>query len=83
MAVQKFRSIEEMNAAPVVAGASDSFERFLRQCARYWFVAPRTYPRGVFKFQSLDEAQRARRRAHDALAGHQDSSLTAKIGRSD
>jgi hypothetical protein len=56
--VQKFRSIEEMNRAPVVR--EPDFERFLRHCARYRLIAPKTYPRGVFKFRSLEEAQRAR-----------------------
>jgi hypothetical protein len=58
--VQKFRSIEEMNAATPAAGEGADFERFLRHCARYWTLAPRTYPRGVFKFRSGEDAQRAR-----------------------
>lgn len=58
--VQKFRSIEEMNAATLEARDGDHFERFLRHCARYWAVAPRVYLRGVFKFRSVEEAQRAR-----------------------
>jgi hypothetical protein len=65
--VQKFRSIEEMNAAPPLAVAS-SFERFLRHCARYRILFPRHYPRGVFRFRSVEEAQAARRRAEDASA---------------
>jgi len=44
--VQKFRSIEEMNRSPVPITAGRAFERFLRHCARYWIIAPRTYPRG-------------------------------------
>jgi hypothetical protein len=60
MAVQKFRSIEEMNAAPVISNTTDAFDRFVRHCARYWMLAPRRYPRGVFKFRSLDQAQAAR-----------------------
>ena len=35
MAVEKYRSIEEMNAAPVRAGSGDGFERFVRHCARF------------------------------------------------
>jgi len=61
--VQKFRSIEEMNAAPVLVRdgeAADAFERFVRHCARYWRLAPRRYPRGVFRFRSLEDAQAAR-----------------------
>jgi hypothetical protein len=60
LAVQKFRSIEEMDAAPVVMTAKDGFDRFLRHCARYWKLSPRKYPRGVFKFRTLEEAQAAR-----------------------
>lgn len=61
MPVQKFRSIEDMNASPVQARPGDAVERFLRHCARYWTIAPRAYPRGVFRFRSVEEAQRARR----------------------
>jgi hypothetical protein len=60
--VQKFRSIEQMNQAPVRVAAGSGFERFLRHCARYWMIAPRTYPRGLFRFRTLEEAQAARRR---------------------
>jgi len=58
--VQKFRSIQEMSAAKVVAREGDDFERFLRHCARYFALSPRTYPRGVFRFRTIEEAQRAR-----------------------
>jgi hypothetical protein len=60
MPVQKFRSIEEMNNAPVRESRRPDFERFLRHCARYWAIAPRVYPRGVFKFRTIEEAQKAR-----------------------
>lgn len=64
MRVQKFRSIEEMNNAPDPrSGDSDAAansERFLRHCARWWAIAPKQYPRGVFKFRTLEEAQKAR-----------------------
>jgi hypothetical protein len=33
---------------------------FLRHCARYRALSRRIYPRGVFKFRSLAEAQAAR-----------------------
>ena len=59
--VQKFRSGEAMNAAPPTRGDSD-FDRFLRHCARLWILSPRIYPRGVFKFRTIEEAQRARAR---------------------
>lgn len=60
MGVQKFRSIEEMGAAPVIVGTDQGFERFLRHCQRYWRLSPRKFPRGVFKFRSIEEAQAAR-----------------------
>lgn len=55
MPVQKFRSVEEMNAAPLRASAHADFERFLRHCARYWKIAPRVFPRGVVKFRGVGE----------------------------
>ena len=60
MAVEKYRSGEEMNAAPVKVSRGGGFDRFLRHCARYWALAPRVYPRGVMKFRSVDEAEEAR-----------------------
>lgn len=60
MPVQKFRSIEEMNKAPAPELRGSSFERFLRHNARWWAIAPKHYPRGVFKFRTLEEAQKAR-----------------------
>lgn len=62
MPVQKFRSIEEMNKAPVPERQGSDFERFLRHCARYWAISPKRYPRGVFKFRSIEEAQEARKK---------------------
>jgi hypothetical protein len=58
--VEKYPSGEEMSAAAVVTGAADGFERLLRHCARYWKLAPRVFPRGVFAFRSIEEAQQAR-----------------------
>jgi hypothetical protein len=60
MAVEKYRSVEEMNAAPVRVPQAEGFERFVRHCARYRALAPPVYPRGVVKFRSLDEAEEAR-----------------------
>jgi hypothetical protein len=60
MPVEKFRSIEEMNKAPVRESQEHPFERFLRLCARYWAIAPKRYPRGVFKFRTIEEAQKER-----------------------
>jgi hypothetical protein len=62
MGVQRFRSIEEMNLAPPLLSRQADFERFLRHCARYWQIAPKVYPRGVFKFRSIEDAQKARGR---------------------
>ena len=62
MVVQRFRSLEEMNAAPVVVPTGEGFERFLRHCARYRVIAPLVFPRGVFRFRSVAEAQEARER---------------------
>ena len=63
MPVQKFRSIEEMARAPVLVRPEDTFERFVRHCARMLRLAPRRYPRGVFRFRTIEEAQSARRSA--------------------
>jgi hypothetical protein len=60
MPVQKFRSIEEMNAAPPPKFQEPYFEVFLRHCARWWAIAPKRYPPGVFKFRTIEEAQKAR-----------------------
>jgi hypothetical protein len=60
--IEKFRSIEEMNAATPAGREPADFERFLRHCARYWALAPRVYPRGVFKYRDIQAAQRARDR---------------------
>lgn len=65
MPVEKYRSGEELNAAPVRARAGDAFERFVRHCRRYWMLFPRRYPRGVFKFRTLEEAQAARDRVNN------------------
>jgi hypothetical protein len=62
MPVEKFRSIEEMNKAPVRTSEEHPFERFLRHCARWWAIAPKRYPRGVFKFHTIEEAQEARKK---------------------
>lgn len=60
MTVQKFRSVEEMTAARVRIARDNGVDRFFRHCARYWAIAPRTFPRGVFRFRSIAEAQEAR-----------------------
>jgi len=65
MAVQMFRSVEEMTAAPVLDRSESGFERFLRHCARYRVLARRSFPRGVYRFRSIEEAQAARDRLRD------------------
>ena len=65
MAVHRFRTIEDLAAAPVLVAPTDGFERFARHCARFWAIAPRTYPQGVFRFRSQAEAQAARERVTD------------------
>jgi hypothetical protein len=64
MPVERFRSIEAMNEAmnstPLRASAQDSFERFVRHCARYRLISRHNNPRGVFKFRSIEDAQAAR-----------------------
>ena len=67
MPVVKFRSIEEMNTAPLHAVPGNAFDRFVRHCSRYRAIAPRQYPRGVFKFRTIAEAQRARASWGDRL----------------
>lgn len=66
MSVQKFRSIEEMNKARPLNRDEANFERFMRHCAQWWAIAPKKYPRGVFKFRTIEEAQKAREK-HTSL----------------
>jgi hypothetical protein len=51
-----------MHAAPIQVVLGDAFNRFVRHCARYRALSRRTYPRGVFRFRTLEEAQAARER---------------------
>lgn len=63
MSVRKFRSIEEMNAWQEQArreSVAEAFERFVRHSRRYRELHPRPSRRGVFKFRSREEAERAR-----------------------
>lgn len=68
MPVERFRSIEEMDLATPRAGSTSDVERFFRHCARYWALSPHVYPRGVFKFRDIEEADRlsARHRTVDS-----------------
>lgn len=77
MPVRKFRSAEEMNATPVAAAPASDFARFLRHCAR--LISPKTYPRGVFKFRDLPEAQAARSRDSLRRADARDERLDDRL----
>ena len=63
MPVQKFRRVEDM---PPVPWCESLDEECLRRIAKLWSrssaFSARIYPRGVFKFKSLEEAQEARER---------------------
>jgi hypothetical protein len=63
MPVQKFRSVEDM---PRVDWCDPRAENFSRRVAALWArssaFSARIYPRGVFKFRSIEEAQEARER---------------------
>jgi hypothetical protein len=60
MPVQRFRTIEEMARAPQLTRSDEACGRFLRLCARMRLLSGRRYPRGVFRFHSIEEAQAAR-----------------------
>ena len=64
MTVQKFRSIEEMNKAVPLTRDEEHFERFLRHSAQWWAISPKKYPRGVLRFRTIEEAQKAREKHH-------------------
>lgn len=63
MPVRKFRSVEEMPPVPWCESLDD---RCLRRIANLWSrsstFSSMVYPRGVFKFRNLEEAQQARER---------------------
>ncbi len=75
MVVERYRSVEEMNAAPLPPSTEEGFDRFIRHCARYLRMAPRVYPRGVFRFRSIEEAQEAR----DRVTGENARRLRPKL----
>lgn len=62
MPIQKFRSVADM-PRPLGEGIRDNAE-LRRRIAALWTrsarISPRIYPRGVFKFHSLEEAHQAR-----------------------
>ena len=65
MRVRKFRSIEEMDKAQRDLWCEPEEECF-RRIARLWKrsaqINPRKFPKGVFKYRSLEEAQADRER---------------------
>ena len=79
MGVERFHSIDEMNEAPVRARPGDAFDRFIRHCARFRAMAPRQYPRGVFRYRSLAEVQEARIRRSDGPERFADSSVAGGL----
>ena len=60
MTVQKFKSIEAMNAATSPGRDENAVARFLRHATRLRRLSPRTWRPGVHKFRSIQEAQQAR-----------------------
>ena len=48
-----------MNAAKTETPAGDDLDRFMRHCARYRALSPRIYPRGVFKFRSVEDMRQS------------------------
>ena len=60
--VQRFRSIEEMNASPILTAPWSAFHRFSAALRPLPDHRSRTYPRSVFEFRTIDEAQAARQR---------------------
>jgi hypothetical protein len=78
--VQKFRSLDDMARAAVMAAPGDGFERFARHCARYLAIAPRSYPRGVFRFRTIEEAQAARARVTADSVGLKTGGVASRPG---
>jgi len=60
MGVQKFRSIEEMNKAPLPERPGSDFERSYDTVPAGGPLCPNSIQGGVFKFRTLEEAQKAR-----------------------
>ncbi len=78
--VQKFHSLDDMASAAVMAPPGSGFERFARHCARYLAIAPRNYPRGVFRFRTIEEAQAARERVTADSVRQKTSTIASKAG---
>jgi hypothetical protein len=64
MAVKKFRSIEAMGELRREAWCDQPDAAYFERVGRLWElssrISPRTFPRGVYKFRTLEEAQAQR-----------------------
>jgi len=64
MPIRKFRSIEEMNAADSELWCAEPDAAYYQRVRQLWEASarlnPRTWPKGVFKFRSIEEAQAQR-----------------------
>ena len=74
MGVQKFRTIEEMNAAPTRRIEHDAFDRFIEHCETFRRLGRVEYRPGVWRFRTLEEAQDARLERLRKPRGGSDSS---------
>ncbi len=66
MPVQKFRTLEEMNAADRDMWCDEPDDAYLERVRQLWrrsaLLNPRSYPKGVRKYRTLEEAQAERDR---------------------
>jgi hypothetical protein len=61
--IEKFRNLDDMRKALFQEGRGDGLTaRIARLWRRSSKLSPRVYPRGVFRFRTLEEAQQARAR---------------------
>lgn len=74
MPIRKYRSVEEMNETRREAWCDEPDAAYFKRVAELWetssILNPRTFPTGVFRFRSLEEAQ-----------AHRDLVLTAHVRR--
>ena len=57
MPVQKFRSINEMNRAPIRVVGESAFDRFVRHCRRYRLISKLNY---LLAFSNSERSKRHR-----------------------
>lgn len=60
MPVKKYRSVADMPPVPPPETPEELWKRIKELWARSWELSPMIYPKGVFKFRSIEEAQAAR-----------------------